>query len=77
LKGLLLANTKSVSGNVFSTSRECEVDVAEIRGLVAMRDEHWVKVNYWVVASTQGVEATVRTVVGGAVTPVFSKTNQD
>jgi hypothetical protein len=72
LTSLYLLDTQSIGGGLLAGTRQCVVDVAQIRALQPVSSAHWLKVMYSASIDRTTGAVTVLSHVAGPVTPVFT-----
>jgi hypothetical protein len=63
---MLVNNVQTVSGNYFSTQRECSAEVTQIRGNVTASDMKWRALRYWI-AQDASASPTITVKVGDGI----------
>jgi hypothetical protein len=70
---MLVNNVQTVSGNYFSTQRECSAEVTQIRGNVTASDMKWRALRYWIAQKDASAPPTITVKVGDS-TPLAEPT---
>jgi len=72
LESVFLNDIKSVSGNLFSTRRECSAQVTEIKGNISALDLPWRDLRYSIAPGPTAERADIAVKLGGGV-PLAAK----
>ncbi len=64
---MLVNNVQTVSGNYFSTQRECSAEVTQVRGNVSASDMKWRDLRYHIAQDDASASATITVKVGDGI----------
>ncbi len=67
LDSIFLNNIRTLSGGLFSLSRECSAEVAEIRGNVNAADMPWRELRYRIEEHDRATDPAISVTLGGSV----------